>query len=305
MKAFSPLVLAFVVSPIASSAVTAQSAACDTSLAIELPSQCDELPVSHPIEGLENFRQLTTPDGGIKPGILFRSDQLYDLSEAAVAELNALGLETIVDLRSHDELETHPNSRIDSVDFDVNLPIGSDPADIEKIMPLEVAEQIRPMWFDGKFEEINQLLEDHGVDLRQTRIDRYQDFATKFDPQVSRFLHLLTDSNNFPLLFHCAGGKDRTGFMAAVTLLTLGYSKEDVMPDYLATNVYTFGELEKLVGQGPQSLRPAFGAHPEQIEASLQIITDKYGSFEFYRRDILGISDHEVDAIKQNLLIQN
>lgn len=219
------------------------------SLAIDLPSQCDEPPVSHPIEGLKNYRQVTTPGGRIKPGILFRSDQLYDLSETAVTDLNALGLETIVDLRSHDELETHPNLRIDSVDFDVNLPIGSNPADIEKIMPLEVAAQIRPMWVDGKFEEFDKLLEDHDVDLNQTRINCDQDFATKFDPQVSRFLHLLTDSNDFPLLFHCAGGKDRTGFMAAVTLLTLGYSKEDVVRDYLSTNVYTFVELENWLGK--------------------------------------------------------
>ncbi len=305
MRAISSLALALALGPLAADDATAQSNACNTQLDVNLPAQCDELEVSHPIEGLENFRQLTTPDGGIKPGILFRSDQLDELPDAAIAELNEIGIETIVDLRSHDELETHPNSRIDSVDFDVNLPIGSDPADIAKIMPIEIASQIRPMWFEGKFHEIDELLEEHDVNLRQIRIDRYQDFATKFDPQVSRFLHLLTDDNNFPLLFHCAGGKDRTGFMAAVTLLTLGYSEEDVMRDYLTTNVYTYGELEQMVGKGPKSLRPAFGAHPEQIEASLQIIKDKYGSFENYRRDVLGISDEDVEAIKQNLLVQD
>ncbi|WP_282170393.1 tyrosine-protein phosphatase [Ruegeria atlantica] len=272
---------------------------------IDLPSECKDVTVGHPIDGLENFRELTTPDAGIKPGVLFRSDQLDGLSDAAIAELNGLAIETIVDLRTPEELKTYPNAQIPSVDFNVNLPIGSDPADIAKIMPIEIASQIRPMWFEGKFDEIDQLLADHDVDLRQIRIDRYRDFATKFDPQVSRFLHLLTDANNFPMLFHCAGGKDRTGYMAAVTMLTLGYSEEDAVRDYLTTNAFTYDELEQLVGKGPHSLRPAFGAHPEQIKASLQAVKDAHGSLDTYRRDILGISDEEVESIRQNLLLQN
>lgn len=284
-------------------AAAAQSTACNTDLDIDLPVECGSVPVAHPVDGLDNFRELTTPDNGIKPGVLYRSDQLFELSDAAVAELNGLNIETIVDLRAQEELDSHPNTHIASVDFTVNLPIGSDPADIAKIMPLEVAAQIRPMWFDGKFEEIDQLLADHDVDLHQTRIDRYQDFATKFDPQVSRFLHLLTNVQNFPLVVHCAGGKDRTGYISAVTMLTLGYSEKDVMRDYLTTNVYTYEELGQLVGKGPRSLRPAFGAHPEQIEASIQAIKDRHGSFDTYRREILGISDEEVAAIRENLLI--
>lgn len=306
MKAHSPLSLAAVIAcTFTGGAATAQTTACNTALDIDLPSECEDVKVTHPVHGLENFRELTTPDAGIRPGVLFRSDQLDGLSDAAIAELNGLAIETIVDLRTPEELETHPNAQIPSVDFNANLPIGSDPADIAKIMPIEIASQIRPMWFDGKFDEIDQMLADHDVDLRQIRIDRYRDFATKFDPQVSRFLHLLTDANNFPMLFHCAGGKDRTGYMAAVTMLTLGYSEEDVVRDYLTTNAFTYDELEQLVGKGPHSLRPAFGAHPEQITASLQAVKDAHGSFDTYRRDILGISDKEVEAIRQNLLVQN
>ncbi|WP_170560587.1 tyrosine-protein phosphatase [Ruegeria atlantica] len=306
MKSQSPLGLVLaILCTIAAGAATSQTTACDTALDIALPAMCEDVSVGHPIEGLENFRELTTPDARVKPGVLFRSDQLDELSDAAIAALNDLGIETVVDLRTPEELYSHPNAQIPSVDFTVNLPIGSDPADIAKIMPIEIAAQIRPMWFDGKFNEIDQLLAEHDVDLRQIRIDRYRDFATKFDPQVSRFLHLLTDANNFPLLFHCAGGKDRTGYMAAVTMLILGYSEEDVLRDYLTTNAFTYDELEQLVGNGPHSLRPAFGAHPEQIEASIQAVKDAHGSFEAYRRDILGISDEEVEAIRQNLLVQN
>lgn len=302
MTRFHSLLLASAAMLALNTPALAQSA-CDTDLPIALPEACTEISVTHPIEGLHNFRELTTPDAGIRPGVLFRSDQLDELSDADLNYLSELGIETVVDLRAQEELDSHPNKHIPSVDFTANLPIGSDPADIQKIMPLDVAAQIRPLWFEGKFHDIDALLADHDVNLRQTRIDRYEDFATDFNPQVSRFLHMLTNADNFPLVFHCAGGKDRTGFMAAVTMLVLGYSDEDVMRDYLTTNIFTFEDLEQMVGHGPQSLRPAFGAHPEQIRASLARIREDHGSFENYRRDVLGISDAEVEAIRHNLLI--
>lgn len=281
---------------------TAQEAACATQLDIDMPAACHQIDLSHPVGALSNFRELVTPDQGIKPGVLFRSDQLDALTPADQSYLEAKGIETIIDLRAPDELATHPNKPLQGVDFNVSLPIGSDPADIAKIMPVEVAERIRPLWFEGKFHEIDQLLSDHDVDLAAIRIDRYRDFGTDFSTQVSRFLHILADDSSYPVLFHCAGGKDRTGYLAAVTLLVLGYSEEDALRDYLTTNLFTFGELEKLVGHGPKSLRPAFGAHPEQMKAALQAVKDQYGSFEAYRRDVLKISDAEVAAIRSNLL---
>ncbi|KZK91322.1 Tyrosine-protein phosphatase precursor [Pseudovibrio sp. Ad46] len=277
---------------------------CETKLPIDIPSNCDAIKVIKPIEKLENFRPLTTPKNGpaLKPQTVFRSDQLDNLTKADQEKLSALGIETIVDLRAPDELEKHPNKHISTVDFNINLPIGSDPADVKKIMPLDVASQIGPLWFSGKFDEIDQLLKDHNVDLYNTRIDRYKDFARKFTPQISRFMHVLLEEQNYPLVFHCAGGKDRTGYVAAVLMLSLGFSEEDVMRDYLTTNLYTYDELSKLVADGPHSLRPAFGAHKEQITAALQAVKEDYGSFDTYRREALGISDEELAHIKKNLL---
>lgn len=274
---------------------------CSTELPIDMPANCNEITVSRPFEGLHNFRELTN-DGGIRPGLLFRSDQLQEMTDADVAAMSDMGMITIVDLRAHEELEQHPNRQIPSVEMTVNLPIGTDPADVAKIMPVEVAAQIRPMWFEGRFDDINQLLADHNVDIPQVRIDRYEEFARDFTPQVSRYMHLLADEANFPMMFHCAGGKDRTGFVAAVTLLALGYSEKEVMNDYLTTNIYTFEELETLVGQGPEALRPVFGAHPEQMTAALDAVKADYGSFDAYLRDGLGVDDAELAQIRANLL---
>lgn len=140
------------------------------------------------------------------------------------------------------------------------------------------------------------------VDLAQVRKDRYRDFAIKFAPEIGRFMKVLTDSSKFPAVFHCHGGKDRTGFAAAAVLLTLGYSRQDAVRDYLTTNIYVYDTLGPEMTRAPSSLIPAFGVHEEQILESLRAIDEQFGSFENYRRDALGLTDEDVAAIVANLI---
>ena len=57
-----------------------------------------------------------------------------------------------------------------------------------------------------------------------------------------RFLQLVQDPENLPLVNHCTAGKDRTGFGSALLLLLLGVPEKTVMQDYLLSN----GFREKL-----------------------------------------------------------
>ena len=45
-------------------------------------------------------------------------------------------------------------------------------------------------------------------------------------------LRYFVDANNYPIYFHCAIGRDRTGSLAAVLLCLLGVSKKDMCIDY-------------------------------------------------------------------------
>ena len=53
---------------------------------------------------------------------------------------------------------------------------------------------------------------------------------------VKSFFSLLADENNYPMVFHCAQGKDRTGAMAYVIEALLGVTSEMLLRDYLFTN---------------------------------------------------------------------
>ena len=52
-----------------------------------------------------------------------------------------------------------------------------------------------------------------------------------------------------PQLFHCTAGKDRTGFAAALVLLSLGVDREQVMVDFLLSNYYLAGNIESGVNR--------------------------------------------------------
>ena len=54
------------------------------------------------------------------------------------------------------------------------------------------------------------------------------------------------DAETYPVYFHCTYGRDRTGVVAALLLLTLGASREAVMSEYLLS--------ERFVGAYPDAL---------------------------------------------------
>ena len=68
---------------------------------------------------------------------------------------------------------------------------------------------------------------------------------------VKGFFSMLADQENYlPIYFHCAQGKDRTGFLAYLFEAFLGCSNEDMMRDYLLSNLGKTGSvsISKLVG---------------------------------------------------------
>ena len=63
-----------------------------------------------------------------------------------------------------------------------------------------------------------------------------------------------------PVLFHCSGGKDRTGVAAMIILLALGASDETIRQDFVRTNECRRPELEKIWAEHADEI----AARPEQ-----------------------------------------
>jgi protein-tyrosine phosphatase len=172
-----------------------------------------------PLDGLYNLREVggyPTADGGtVRWRTLFRSDALHRLDEPGTAAIAALGLRTIVDLRTQMEVDGAP-SALDGVTArtaHISLLIG----DLQAL-PLEL---------DGVYRYI---------------IDAC-------GKTVGEAIKLLCAPDAFPALVHCSAGKDRTGIVIALVLALLGVPDELIGADYSLSSVYLEPDSTAVIGR--------------------------------------------------------
>jgi len=245
------------------------------------------------MDGAFNTRELggyQTQDGKtVQWGKLYRSDKLSDLSFGDQEYLQELGIQKIVDFRSAQEKDEDPDVVPAGIRY-VEMPIDADAA-----MRSQVEDILR-----GKSD----------VDVRTFLLDANVDFATKYKDIFSQFLKDLAREQT-PTLFHCTSGKDRAGFAAAITLLAIGVSKEDVINDYMKTNLYTADRIDSQIKQikimslnqvDGGLLRPLLGVELAYILTAFETAEKEYGSMDNFIRTGLNISEEEITKLKQYLL---
>jgi protein-tyrosine phosphatase len=248
------------------------------------------------LEGADNFRDLggyRTVDGrAIRWRMLYRSDDLAELTPDDLATLGTLGIRVVCNLRSGDEgvadrlPEQNPPLLLD-------LPIGTG-----ELAPSRVRGRILSGDVDG--DQLERLL-----------TAEYRAFVTHFSRQYAAMFARLAAPDQLPTLVHCTRGKDRTGFAAAIVLLALGVPHETVIEDYMLTNLFTASDIRWTVALAfvgslfrvtPGELRPLLEARPEYLEAAFAAATERYGSIEGYLRDGLGVTDELRDRLRTALL---
>jgi protein-tyrosine phosphatase len=110
----------------------------------------------------------------------------------------------------------------------------------------------------------------------------------EFGQQIIEALKIIAASENHPLIFHCAIGKDRTGILAAILLNILGAGDEDIITDYSLSAPY-MAELigrkdsEPEIAQAVKVLPAYFWeAAPESMALFLAELRREYGSARGY-----------------------
>ena len=246
-----------------------------------------------PMDGAHNTRELggykTTDGKSVKWGMLYRSDKLSDISDTDQAYLQDLGIKKIIDFRSKEEKEEDPDIIPKGIDY-IEMPISVDGAMRSKIEAVLKGETNK--------------------DVKSFLIDANKEFVSNYTDVYEDFLRNLIDDDG-PALFHCTAGKDRAGFAAAITLIALGVSKEDVINDYMKTNQFTKERIEEIIGQielmtlyqtDAEILRPLLGVEREYIETAFQTAEEKYGSLENFIRDGLNISDKDIQKLRNKFI---
>jgi protein-tyrosine phosphatase len=251
------------------------------------------LPVKLDFEGSHNFRELggyPTVDGGsVKPGRLFRSDHLGRLTDADQLLLAELGIRTVIDLRRVEEREEILDRIDDPAVNQVWLPVAAEGADVTTLR--------REM-------EKGTMGPDQAQDYL---INANRAFIRVFSHVFKDFMHMLLDEDNYPIVFHCSAGKDRAGFAAALSLLTVGVSMESVMHDYLATNHltanYVAGVIDGLsdiptLQAIPDAVRTLMQVKPLFIQTAFDTAVEDYGSIDAFIEQALDFDEGKRRALR-------
>lgn len=250
-----------------------------------------------PLQGARNFRDFggyATADGRcVRWGHLYRSGQLGGLTAPDQQQVAALGIRLICDFRRDTEREDEPNRlapehrpRIE------NLPIA--PGNTANVM----------LHFAGA--ENGGVTADH---IARTMLDINRDFALAQRPAYRRMFDALLEEDG-PLLVHCAVGKDRTGFAAALILAALGVPEQTIVRDYLLTTRYLPAQEEVArfvakygVSMAPELMLPLLEARENYLRAALTAIEEGYGGMAAYLREYLELDESMLDTLRGRLLV--
>jgi protein tyrosine/serine phosphatase len=110
----------------------------------------------------------------------------------------------------------------------------------------------------------------------------------EFGKRLVDALELIADRNNHPLVFHCSGGKDRTGVLAATLLAAAGVIDEDIIHDYTLSAPFMPEIRERLTSDPAatpeQKALPDFQweASAESMVRFLALLRREYGSAAGY-----------------------
>ena len=192
-------------------------------------------------DGCVNVRDLGGL-GQIRPGAVVRMEAPTRLSAAGWAAAWAYGVRTVIDLRHADECEPDRTSR---------------PAGITTVrVPLD---------------PVGTPFYEHWVKIDNLASPLYFPAMLADHPEpVITAVRAIADAAPGCVVFHCAGGKDRTGLLALVLLTLAGARPEEIIADYLLTYDRMKRQYDELgIRDQLTAVRELLASHDTTIEASL------------------------------------
>ena len=232
----------------------------------------------------------------IKENRLIRSDALNKINTADQLTLvKEVQLKRVIDLRCDNEASNNPDVVIDQVEYIHNPVLPNARVGITKKGNDE-----------EDFNDFVEAIYKNGAESSvQFMTKVYQELVTSdFSNQAyKRFLEILSTPVEGATLWHCSAGKDRAGFATILILYVLDFSMDVIIEDYLNTNSFYQYKIEQSVQRYGEAYREVlttiFGVNRAYIDALLKSIDEKYGSFEAYVTNALGIDAKKKEELQQ------
>lgn len=253
------------------------------------------------VYNIRDLGEIKCKDGEvIKPNYLIRSGSLDLLTEKERIHLKELGIKTVIDLRSPQEIMTKPD-KIDSDFRYVSIPI----------FPTSKSQ------LNGDYSKLNSKISQGPLSGFQNMVDTYQlmineNFCKQsFHKLIVNVAAALSVGG---VLYHCASGKDRTGLATFFLLSLLGVDEETIRKDYLLSNVCSVIKQKEILQAAKKrdvswavlsSLRSLSSVADEYLDVAIFEIISQQGNIKNYLKNELQIDESLAKELKEKLLIRS
>lgn len=243
------------------------------------------------LEGADNFRDFggypTQSGRAVGWGHFYRSGNLSTLSQADVDYMARLDIDLVCDFRRDDEQRSDPS----------RLP-ASDRQPRVLSLPITPGSQASALYSDAASLEGRDAMFAFMVDINR-------EFVCAQSDRFAQMFAAILEQRPRGLIIHCAAGKDRTGFGAALILSALGVSEELILRDYLLTRHYfdPWRELPRVRAKyrvdhlDDNALLPMLRVDEAYLGAAYAAVAEGYGSMDTYLKKSLGMGDAERRAL--------
>ncbi|EGG25023.1 putative protein tyrosine phosphatase [Cavenderia fasciculata] len=123
--------------------------------------------------------------------------------------------------------------------------------------------------------------------------------------EILTIMRILKRRENYPIMYYCSLGKDRTGMVTALLLSCLGVPRDVIIEDYAKSevNLTPFFEQIRRYFSRVGLVKEEFAKAPREVLAGLlNWVDETFGGVPEYL-EMIGFSRQEQDELKSNLIV--
>ena len=240
----------------------------------------------------------------VKSNKLYRAGKLCNATEKDLIMLTKkYNINVIVDFRSKDEAHSEPDPEINGVK-NILIPI----LESDSLNQQAVVDIYRNTGGDtGK------------MYLEMVRAGVLHDnlYTEFFDSDICmagyrEFFNILLENNSGAVLWHCTGGKDRTGIASVMLLTLLDVDKEAVIEDFSRINILNRKKMEYIASEvkkhtdDPEEIWQAAilsGVSVPHLNMVYEKAQKEFGCMKAYIQNRIGLSDSQIEKLCEMYLI--
>jgi len=272
------------------------------------------------VQGVFNIRRVgsfpsnTSYDKNVvtKPVLLYRSGDPSHITLAGKQKLLDLGVSTIFDMRAEVEGGVKTKSiPVSEKDPEAWKAVKRVPVPIADAQWAKDEEEVEGS--NKETSKLEKLMKSFEMNEMEAFRKIYTNILDIGGDSYRTVFEFLRDHPEERALVHCTAGKDRTGLFVALFLMLLDVPDKDIVEDYALTTAGLEPILPVLIARFQnikayrdnwEGVQKMSSSRPETMQMALDLIREQYGGAKAYLVNKAGLSEEDVEKIRNNYLVQ-